>query len=300
MSDPEGVNLPESLDVLVGFLGDEALTTRIARLEHELVGVSVSDIPSLLLASNVDRRLLQSALVVRAQLGRMNDLIHATAIALALPHLLEPDEQLVRPSLAAGNDPSRPFDIETDRRVAEFKLSRWAGADAMRKRQVFKDLVHLSPDASGRQAELYVLGDRPIRFLRTSTSKASWGLDRSPRERGVVEERFGSLERRICDIAADEGAHVALIDLEERLPEVFVGYDSRRLAPPRRHQLQTTQRRSAMGVTEQQRHRRRLRHPGRPVQSCVSNQRGRPGEGRGVATGAMSGGVEHLVGGGGG
>ncbi|MGY6501821.1 MAG: PE-PGRS family protein [Acidimicrobiales bacterium] len=225
MTSSDGSNLPESLDVLVGFLGDEELTTRIARLEHELDGARVSDIPLLLTAANVDRRLLQSALVVRARLGRMNDLIHATAIALALPLLLDPDEQLVRPSLAAGNDPSRPFDVETDRRIAEFKLSRWAGADAMRKRQVFKDLVHLAADASGRRAELYVLGDRPIRFLRTSTSKASWGLDRSPRERAVFEERFGLLERRICDFTAAEGAHVALIDLEERLPAVFVGYD---------------------------------------------------------------------------
>jgi hypothetical protein len=53
MSEPEGVNLPESLDVLVGFLGDEALTTRIARLEHALDGVTVGDIPSLLVAANV-------------------------------------------------------------------------------------------------------------------------------------------------------------------------------------------------------------------------------------------------------
>lgn len=86
MSDPEGVNLPESLDVLVGFLGDGELTTRIARLEHELEGVRVGDIPPRLNAAKVDRRLLQSALVVRARLGRMNDLIHATAIALASPY----------------------------------------------------------------------------------------------------------------------------------------------------------------------------------------------------------------------
>ena len=225
MTGSDGSNLAESLNVLLAFLGDEELTTRIARLEHDLVGARVGDIPQLLESSSVDRRLLQSSLLVRTRLGRINDLIHATAIVLALPHLLEPDEQLVRPSLAAGNDPTRPFDIETDRRVAEFKLSRWGGTDAMRKRQVFKDLVHLAAAASGRRAELYVLGDRPIRFLRTSISKASWGLDRSPREREVFESRFGSLDRRIRDFTANEGAHVSLIDLEARLPEVFVGYD---------------------------------------------------------------------------
>ena len=42
--------------------------------------------------------------------------------------MLEPGERLAnRPSLAAGNDPSRTFDLETDRRVAEFKLAIWNG-----------------------------------------------------------------------------------------------------------------------------------------------------------------------------
>lgn len=225
MTEADSSALGDSLNVLLTFLGDEALTSRIARLEHDLVGVQVADIPDLLSASHVDRRLLQSSMLVRSRLGRINDLIHATAIVLALPHLLDPDEKLLRPSLAAGNDPSRPFDVETDRRVAEFKLSRWGGTDAMRKRQVFKDLVHLASDDSGRKAELYVLGDRPIRFLRSSISKASWGLDRSPREREVFETRFGSLDRSIAEFTASEGSRVALIDLEVRLPEVFVGYE---------------------------------------------------------------------------
>jgi hypothetical protein len=41
--------------------------------------------------------------------------IHATAIGVDLPHLLEAGEVLKRPSLGAGNDPSRPSDVETDR-----------------------------------------------------------------------------------------------------------------------------------------------------------------------------------------
>jgi hypothetical protein len=111
--------------------------------------------------------------------GRINDVIHAVAIALTLPRLLEPGERLKRPSLAAGNDPSRPFDIETDRRAAEFKLSRWTGHDAGRKRQLFKDLVHLAAaDVSERSVELYVLGTRPQQFLTTTSSTAGWALNR--------------------------------------------------------------------------------------------------------------------------
>lgn len=70
----------------------------------------------------MSEELLRSAFYARAEFGRINDLIHAAAIALALPHLLATGEVLKRPSLAAGNDPSRPFDVETDRRVAEFNL----------------------------------------------------------------------------------------------------------------------------------------------------------------------------------
>ncbi|MFF2516540.1 hypothetical protein [Streptomyces sp. NPDC058086] len=112
--------------------------------------------------------------------GRLNDLIHAAGIVLALPHLLEDGEEIaVRPSLAAGNDPHRPFDLETDRRVAEFKLARWRGADAMRKRQTFKDLVMLAADRTGRRAELFVVGPEPGRFMRSSPS-ATPAMSRSP------------------------------------------------------------------------------------------------------------------------
>jgi hypothetical protein len=55
----------------------------------------------------VSEALLQSALYARAEFGRINDVIHAVAIALTLPRLLKPGERLKRPSLAAGNDPHR-------------------------------------------------------------------------------------------------------------------------------------------------------------------------------------------------
>ena len=96
------------------------------------------------------------------------------------PPILEPGEDCTRPSLAAGNDPNRPFDDETDRRVAEFKMSRWDGHDAARMRQLVKDLVHLAADRSGPRAEVYVLDERPRRFLRTSTSTMAWALDALP------------------------------------------------------------------------------------------------------------------------
>lgn len=206
---------------LARFIRDEPLTTKIADIERDLDGSSRSEVETIVSARGISPDLLRGALLVRGRLGRINDLIHAASVSLALPELIAPGEVLRRPSLAAGNDPSRPYDVETDRRVAEFKLARWDGHDAMRKRQVFKDLVHLAADTSGRSPELYVLGERPLRFLRTTRSAASWGLDRSPATRELFAEHFGSLNVSIGDFTSGPGSHVMLINLEDRLPHLF-------------------------------------------------------------------------------
>lgn len=213
--------LMEAVQRLSTFLASP-LTQWVAQLEHDLTGAVAEDVPEVLKASGIDQSLLSAGLTVSATLGRVNDLIHAAAICLLLPHILEPHERLeVRPSLAAGNDPSRPYDLETSRRVAEFKLSRWKGSDAERKRQTFKDLVHLAADGSDRSAELYVVGEAPIRFLRTSRSTARWALDRLPAATATLfERRFGSPAISIGEFTATQGRHVKLIDLTSIAPDL--------------------------------------------------------------------------------
>jgi hypothetical protein len=219
-----GDDLQVRLAPLVAFMGSQPLTQAIAVLETSLAGCRGAQIPATLDEQEVSSSLLRSAFFAREQFGRINDLIHAAAIALALPKLLEPDEILKRPSLAAGNDPSRPFDVETNRRVAEFKLSRWDGHDAGRKRQLFKDLVHLAAaDLDGRIAQLYVLGTRPITFLNTTISTAGWALNRMADEtKRLFEAEFGAQTVRIPEFLHGPAAHVEIINLETILPEYFV------------------------------------------------------------------------------
>jgi len=76
----------------------------------------------------------------------------------------------------------------------------------MRKRQTFKDLVHLAADESGRQPELLVVGEAPSGFLRTSQSTAAWALDRSPRD--LLVPRFGPLQTRISQFTSGPAARV--------------------------------------------------------------------------------------------
>jgi len=216
-------DLGRRLAPLTAFMGAAPLTEAIARLENALGSSNAEEVTTRLSEQGVTSDLLRAAFAARAEFGRINDLIHATAIALTLPRILHPGERMKRPSLAAGNDPSRPFDVETDQRIAEFKLSRWDGHDAGRKRQLFKDLVHLAAaDANGRAAELYVLGERPIRFLSETRSSASWALNRmADNTKDIFEEHFGTTDISIPNFVAGPGAHVRIINLEVLLPEYF-------------------------------------------------------------------------------
>lgn len=207
---------------LAAFLARGRLTPLVSKLEHDLANSDAGEAGDTVAAVDIDGELLTAALLVRRDLGRLNDLIHASAISLALPAILEPGERVAnRPSLAAGNDPSRPFDLETDRRIAEFKLAIWSGTDAMRKRGVFHDLVQLAADSSGRRAELYVVGDAPLRFLRGSISSASWALNRgADSTRALFLESFGPLDMTVKEFTSGPAGHVRLVDLAEILPEV--------------------------------------------------------------------------------
>jgi hypothetical protein len=210
-------DLDDEFAALWAFLDRGSLTTAISLLERDLDGSEPSELPEILARYGITPAALESSLIARDRLGRINDIIHALAIATVLPTILEPGEILERPSLGAGNDSTRPFDIETDRRVAEFKMSRWDGHDAARMRQLAKDFVHLAADESGRRAELYVLDDRPGRFLRTSGSTMAWALGRFPASKELFIDRFGDLETVISDFCAEAASHVEIIDLRPRL-----------------------------------------------------------------------------------
>lgn len=205
----------EAFASLVDFLTVEDLSTRIRRVEQRLEGAQLGNVDGL--SGGMTDELLQAALLVRQHAGRVNDLIHAATIVRALPKILEPGERIVRrPSLAAGNDPSRKFDLETDRRVAEFKAGQWKGHDAMRKRGLVADLVGLVLERGDRRAELYVFGDLPIDFLRRSNSTMEWALGRSsPNLRHAYERRFGTAALTVSQFTAGPAADVVLRDLTE-------------------------------------------------------------------------------------
>jgi hypothetical protein len=194
----------------------------VGELENELEGANADTALAAATDAGVTPRLLSEALMVRRHLGRLNDLIHATAIALALPRILEEGESVVsRPALETTGDRANGFDLVTDRRVADFQVGVWTGKDAIRKRMVFQDLVHLAAQHSGRRAELYVAGQAPLEFLRESRSPVSWALNFGPAPtRRLFVERFGDTNLPIQMFTRVAAAHVRIIDLTEVLPQV--------------------------------------------------------------------------------
>ncbi len=132
----------EAFRRLDAFLATTPLTPTLADLESRLVGADQEQAMAVASASGFDEDLVDSALVVRSRVGMLDSLIHAAVITQVIPLILEHGEKVLkRPSLGAGNDADRVYDLETTHRVAEFKLSSWKGADGMRQRGLFADVV---------------------------------------------------------------------------------------------------------------------------------------------------------------
>jgi hypothetical protein len=211
------------MEGLASLLSGGWVTGLVGELENELEGADADTALAAAADAGVTPRLLSEALMVRRHLGRLNDLIHATAIALALPRILEDGESVVsRPTLETTGDRANGFDLVTDRRVADFQVGVWTGKDAIRKRMVFQDLVHLAAQhSSGRRAELYVAGPAPLEFLRESRSPVSWALNFGPAPtRQLFVERFGDTNLPIQVFTRVAAAHVRIIDLTDVLPQV--------------------------------------------------------------------------------
>jgi hypothetical protein len=214
--------LIEATNLIIHFAESGALSSKIAELEKDLDGKNANEVADVLSNYDLSENLLRAGFVARRHLGQINDLIHGSAISLVLETILEPGERIVRPpSLAAGNDLSRPYDLETDRRVAEFKLARWKGRDSARQRELVKDFAHLARAEPGKQPELFVLGPRPVRYLRKTTSSIRSQLQGNKNALTRFEEDFGDADISVSCFAKEQGAHVRIIDLEQLIPDLF-------------------------------------------------------------------------------
>lgn len=138
----------------------------LSRIEREVEGCTLDQCQTVLVQSKVVADTLAGAGLVKRLAGQVNVAIHALGVLLCLPELLAPDETIQSLSLGAGNT-GKAFDLETDRRVAEFKFISWQGGpEAIRQNSLFKDFYCLAEHESSKSKHLYVLGtDHPLKFL---------------------------------------------------------------------------------------------------------------------------------------
>jgi len=131
--------LARALELIAAFRG-VGLTSSIAGLEASVRSADSAAVTSLLAEKGLGVATYEAALEIKSMSARIDDIVHALGILSALPNILEPGEVVQGVSLAAGNT-GRSFDLETDRRVAEFKFSVWrGGTEPIRQNQLSRTM----------------------------------------------------------------------------------------------------------------------------------------------------------------
>lgn len=121
--------------------------------------------------------------------------MHALGVLLMLPTILTGGEVVESLSLGAGSSETRRFDLETNRRIAEFTFTEWQGNDNARLQKVFKDFFRLAEFATDRYKQLWVSDDKfVLKYLRSGSSVYS----ATHKSRNVWEEfsgKYPTIER---------------------------------------------------------------------------------------------------------
>lgn len=220
--------LVEAVALLEALTKASGLTSWIGEIEVQLQGADGREVRSAIERDGIGRETLDAALLIKRVSGQINVLVHAIGILNALPYILEPGEVVKTLSLGAGNT-GRPYDLETDRRVAEFKFTAWRGGpESIRQNQLFKDLFYLVSRPTSKRRFRYVVGKaRPLHFLehgRALTSVLSKDAATEARFREIHGDRF----RTVHEYYTTVRHLVEIVDLADLVP----GLGADALEPP--------------------------------------------------------------------
>jgi hypothetical protein len=199
-----------------------SLRTSVAKIERKLVGVTGVDASAHVGEIGVGLELLTAALLIIKHSKQINEIVHAIGILLALPYLLESGEVVESLSLAAGNT-GKGFDLETNRRIAEFTFIGWQGGpEVVRQNKIFKDFFFLAEATTEKERELFVVGlDHPTKFFESKRSlpQILRGNDKLGK---AFTAKYGTSLKVVKDYFVPRKHLVAVRDLTEFLP-IFAG-----------------------------------------------------------------------------
>jgi hypothetical protein len=212
-----------ALTAVLEFRGRPAnLNERIASLERALTGAQGSEVSPRALSGGVSPDLFSGALLVKEMSAQINVIIHVVGILAALPRIMEPGERIVALSLGAGTGGrGRRWDLETDRRVAEFKFIHWQkSGNRVRENGVFVDVFRLAEDAGSRHRALYITGaDTAVRFLESHRSIKSV-LRRHGDVASELHRRHGERFATVGDYWAASRDRLQVVELTSLVPGI--------------------------------------------------------------------------------
>jgi hypothetical protein len=200
--------------------GGPDLTQTLARIEASLQGVRQDNYENVLSKCGAKAEVLSAAALLKRLAGQINVVIHALGILLCLPHILEPGETVLYVSLGAGNT-GRDFDLETNRRIAEFKFIHWQGGpESIRQNALFKDFYEMAEHGTDKRRFLYVLGTEHAEKFFNGGRALSSVLSRNVKLGKDFSERYGDRYQRVRDYYAPRKDMVVIQDVSPFVPEL--------------------------------------------------------------------------------
>lgn len=211
-------NLAAAFEAVTSFATPDHLTNRIGALERALAGRTREELTETLEHESVTPTIFDAARTIKGLAGQINVTIHAVGLLLSLPYILEPDERVESLSLGAGNT-GKKHDLETDRRIAEFKFITWRGGpESIRQNGLFIDLFNLASADTTKRRTLYVTGkERPLKFLNNRRALRSvLSKNRSVADRFLA--LYGDNFKFVSEYYATVAHRVDIVDLAEVVP----------------------------------------------------------------------------------
>lgn len=150
------MNTDRALDIVLEFK-EQSLNRKLAELKLDMIGKTKTDITAM-------PELFDAALVVKKASAQINEVVHSIGIINSISEILEEGEKIINVSLAAGAE-GDGFDLETNKRIAEFKFSRLqegGSKNGMRKRHIFADFAKLTIFNTNKKKEIYALSSESI------------------------------------------------------------------------------------------------------------------------------------------
>lgn len=189
----------------------------VSKIEEKLVGLTKTDASPQLGNLGVSMELMLAALLIKKHSNQISEIIHTIGILLVLPTILETDENVESLSLAAGNT-GKGFDLETNKRIAEFTFIQWqGGSESIRQNKVFKDFYFLAEYQTTKRRELYVAGlDHPIKFFNSRREIAQ--IAKNNRKLGESALKLPAEIRTVRDYYLPRQHLVAVRDLCDFIP----------------------------------------------------------------------------------